>query len=153
MAGKAADAVKLITSWVGFSESNGKAQAKIVRPWNKWVGRSVNCKTTPWCQITCSSCLHQSSVPTTKTAGCKQAVSYYKKAKRWKKAGNKPSVGSQIFYDFSGKRKKPTHTGLCVAVSGTTITVIEGNKSNKVAKRKITYKSKYIYGIGVPKYK
>lgn len=152
MAGKAADAVKKVTSWLGYSESNGKADKYIIKPWDKWVGRKLTSK-TPWCQITCSSCLHQSSVPTTKTSGCKQAVAYYKKIKRWKKAGSKPSIGSQIFYDFSGKRKKPTHTGLCVSVSGSTITVIEGNKSNKVGRRKISYKSKYIYGIGVPKYK
>ena len=152
MAGKAADAVKLINSWIGYSESNKKADKYIIKPWDKWVKRALTSK-TPWCQITCSSCLHQSSVPTTKTSGCKQAVAYYKSIKRWKKAGSKPSVGSQIFYDFSGKRKKPTHTGLCIAVSGTTMTVVEGNKSDAVGKRKISYKSKYIYGIGVPKYK
>lgn len=157
MAGTVADAVKLIRSWNGYSESDGRAFKYIIKPWDKWVGRSVNCK-TPWCQITISSCLHQSSVPTTKTSGCKQAVSYYKSKKRWKKAGTKPSVGYQVFYDFSGKRKKPTHTGLVTALSGSTITVYEGNKSRKgksdaVGARKISYKSKYIYGFGSPAYK
>lgn len=152
MAGKAADAVKLIRSWNGYSESNKKADRYIIKPWDKWVGRSLTSK-TPWCQITCSSCLHQSGVTTTKTSGCLQAVNYYKSKKRWKKKTVKPCVGYQCFYDFKGKGR-PTHTGLVTAVSGNIVTVYEGNKSNKVGARKFNYKTyKYLYGWGSPAYK
>lgn len=152
MAGKAADAVKLIRSWNGYSETNKKADKYIIKPWDKWTGRKLTSK-TPWCQITVSSCLHQSGVTTTKTAGCLQAMNYFKSKKRWKKKTSKPSVGYQCFYDFKGKGK-PTHTGLVTAVSGSTVTVYEGNKSNKVGARKFNYKTyKYLLGWGSPAYK
>ena len=61
-------------------------------------------------------------------AGCKYAVRYYKAAKAWYKS---PKVGDQIFFGKSGKEK---HTGFVIEVSKTTVTTIEGNKSNAVKK-------------------
>ena len=147
-------AVAKIKSWKGYSESNGKAQKYIMRPYNKISGRSLNVKTTPWCQITVVSCLYQAGLKKYYiTAGCKQAVNWYKNKKRWKAKSTKPSVGWQVFYDFKGKGN-PTHTGLVTAVSGNTVTVYEGNKSNAVGVRKYNYKTytKYIYGYGLPYY-
>lgn len=147
-----------IKSWNGYSETNGKAQAYIMRPYNKQTGRSLSVKTTPWCQITVVEALVQSggvaSSNVYKTSGCKQAVAWYKKKKRWKSKGSKPSAGYQVFYDFKGKGN-PTHTGLVYKVSGSYMTVYEGNKGKpgKVGPRKIKWSSKYVYGYGVPLYK
>lgn len=152
MPGTAADARNLFRSWRGYSETNGKAQTYIVRPWNKWTGRSVSCKTTPWCQIAVSSCLHQVKVTTPKTSGCTQALAWYKSKKRYLKRGHKPAIGYQVFYNFKGGTK-PTHTGLVYSVSGKYMTVYEGNKKNAVGARKILYNSKYVIGFGVPPYK
>jgi hypothetical protein len=146
-------AVAKFKSWKGYSESNGKAQKYIMKPYNKISGRSLNVKTTPWCQIAVVSCLYQAGLKKYYvTAGCKQAVSWYKNKKRWKSKSTKPQVGWQIFYDFKGKGN-PTHTGIVTAVSGNTVTVYEGNKSNAVGARKFNYKTyKYIYGYGQPYY-
>ena len=144
-------------SFLGDSESNGKAQKDIMRPYNKLTGRSLNVKTCPWCQIFIVSCEYQSKSVKAgycKSSGCLQALNFYKKKKRYKKRGVTPSYAAQVFYDFKGKGK-PTHTGLIVKInkSKKTITVIEGNKSNKVAYRTISWNSKYILGYGLPYYK
>lgn len=151
--GTAKEAVAKFKSWNGYSESNGKAQKYIMKPYNKISGRSLNVKTTPWCQIAVVSCLYQAGVKKYYiTAGCKQAMNWYKNKKKWKAKSTKPQIGWQVFYDFKGKGN-PTHTGIVTAVSGNTVTVYEGNKSNKVGARKFNYKTyKYLLGWGVPYY-
>ena len=153
--GTVSEAVALFKSWKGLNETTKHAQTqkKIINPYNKISGRKLDCKTTPWCQIAVVSCLYQAGLKKYYvTAGCKQAVSWYKNKKRWKAKSAKPQVGWQIFYDFKGKGS-PTHTGLVIAVSGNTVTVEEGNKSNAVGPRKFNYKTyKYIYGYGQPYY-
>lgn len=156
MSGTAQDARKKFKSWNGYSESNGKAQKYIIKPYNKISKRNLNCKTTPWCQIAVVSCLYQAGVKKYYiTSGCLQALNWYKKKKRFKKRGVKPQVAWQVFYDFKGNGK-PTHTGLITSVNYKKkgyIYVIEGNKGNKVAYRHISYNSKYILGYGLPYYK
>ena len=152
-----ANMISKAKSFLGASESNGKAQARVLRPYNKLTGRSLNVKTCPWCQIFIVSCEYQSKSVKAgycKSSGCLQALNWYKKKKRYKKRGVTPSLAWQVLYDFKGKGK-PTHTGLIVKVnkSKKTITVIEGNKSNKVAYRTISWNSKYILGYGLPYYK
>ena len=149
-------ATSLFKSWKGLNETTKHAQTqkKIINPYNKISGRHLDCKTTPWCQVAVVSCLYQAGLKKYYvTAGCKQASSWYKNKKRWKSKTTKPTAGMQVFYDFKGKGS-PTHTGLVVAVSGNTVTVYEGNKSNAVGVRKYNYKTytKYIYGYGQPYY-
>ena len=153
MAGTSAQARAKIKSWLGYSESNGKADKYIVKPWGRWTGNTkASSKKNPWCQITVSQCLHSVKVSTSASAGCSQAQKWYKSRKRLKKRGVKPSPGWQVFYDFKGKGK-PTHTGLVYSVSGKYMTVIEGNNKNAVRARKILYTSKSVLSFGVPPYK
>ena len=44
------------------------------------------------------------------------------------------------------------HVGIVEKCDGKTITVIEGNKSNKVGRRTLAVNGKYIRGFGVPAY-
>lgn len=152
----AAQARTKFKSWNGYSESNGKAQKYIINPWNKKTGMKVNCKTTAWCAITTASCLLQVGVKKLSTsAGCTQQMKWYKSKKRWRKRGSTPKVGDLVFYDFKGKGKA-THTGMVTSVNYKKkgyIYVIEGNKSNKVGYRHISYTSKSILGFGIPYYK
>ncbi len=155
--GTVQEARALFKSWNGYSESNGKAQKYIMRPYNKISGRSLNVKTTPWCQISVVSCLYQAGVKKLYiTAGCTQAMKWYKKKGRFKKRGTMPQVGWQVFYNFKdSSTSKSTHTGIVTSVNKKTgyIYVIEGNKSNKVGYRRIKYNSKNIVGFGLPYYK
>ena len=68
-----------------------------------------------------------------------------------------PTTGDVIFYDWddSGKGDNtgwPDHVGLVVKAANGVITVIEGNKSDKVAERVIKVNSKFIRGFIAPKY-
>lgn len=155
--GTVQEARALFKSWNGYSESNGKAQKYIMRPYNKISGRSLNVKTTPWCQISVVSCLYQAGVKKLYiTSGCTQAMNWYKKKGRFKKRGTTPQVGWQVFYNFKdSSTSKSTHTGIVTSVNKKTgyMYVIEGNKSNKVGYRHIKYNSKNIVGFGLPYYK
>lgn len=79
-------------------------------------------------------------------AGCKFSAEYYKAKKAFKST---PAVGDQIFFYVKGSIG---HTGIVVAVSGDTITTVEGNKSNSV--KECTYKKgdSNIAGYGRPKW-
>lgn len=152
----AAKARSKFKSWNGYSESNGKAQKYIVDPWNKYMGMKVNCKKTAWCAIATASCLRQVGVTKlSMSAGCTTQMKWYRSKKRWRNRGAVPKVGDLVFYDFKGKGTA-THTGMVTSVNYKKkgyIYVIEGNKSNKVGYRHISYTSKYILGFGVPYYK
>lgn len=68
-----------------------------------------------------------------------------------------PKPGDIIFYDWqdSGSGDNagtPDHVGIVEKVSGNTITVIEGNKSDAVGRRTIKVNGRYIRGYGIPKY-
>ncbi len=143
-------------SWNGYSESNGKAQKYIIDPWNKKTGCKAKAKKNPWCAIAVASCLLQIGVKKLSlSAVCKTQMAWYKSKKRYKARGVKPQVGWIVFYDFKGEGY-PTHVGMVTSVNYKKkgyIYVIEGNKSNKVGYRHISYTSKYILGFGVPYYK
>lgn len=157
MAASTASAVKKVKSWNGYSESNGKAQKYIMKPYNTLTKRKLNVKTTPWCRITMVSDWYQTKTVKkySTTAGCTQALKWYKNKKRFKKRGTKPSVGWECLYNFKkpGSTTKATHTGMVIEVKGSYMKVDEGNKSNKVGIRTIKWNSKYIVGFGVPYYK
>ena len=146
-------------SWVGYSEKNGKAQKYIMSPYNKLTKRKLNVKTTPWCQITCVSADYQTKVVKkySTTAGCRQALNWFKKKKHYYKKGTTPKVGDQTFYDFKRKKaSKPTHTGRVASVSTAkhTCVVVEGNTQNTTKKRCFNYQTyKYLLGFGRPFYK
>jgi hypothetical protein len=68
-----------------------------------------------------------------------------------------PSPGDIIFYDWqdSGSGDNtgtPDHVGIVEKVSGSTITVIEGNYSETVKRRYLSVNGRYIRGYGIPKY-
>ena len=121
-------------------------------------------KNDPWCSEFVSACAIQ-------TFGKKDAISYFPlsascprmiveaKAKSiWvEKDSFKPSPGDFILYDWddTGKgdnRNSPDHVGIVEKVKDNTITVIEGNKHDKVARRTLNVNGKYIRGFVTPHY-
>lgn len=68
-----------------------------------------------------------------------------------------PDTGDCVLYDWddSGSGDNtgwPDHVGVVVSVSGSTIRVIEGNKSNTVGYRNLAVNGKYIRGFITPKF-
>ena len=80
-------------------------------------------------------------------AGCAYSAQYYQNAGRWHTSN--PQAGDQIFFYSGGGIN---HTGIVESVSGNTVTTIEGNTSDCVARRTYTLGSSYIAGYGRPKY-
>lgn len=119
----------------------------------------------PWCAEFVSACAIQ-------TFGKKDAISYFPlsascprmiteaKAKGiWiEKDSFIPQNGDFILYDWDDKEPKkdnknsPDHVGIVEKVKDGSITVIEGNYSNKVKRRTLIVNGKYIRGFVTPHY-
>lgn len=151
--------VAKVKSFDGASERNGRAQKEIGNPYSKCVKRKVSVKKTPWCQIMCVAADYVTKTVKryTTTAGCRQALAWFRNKKHYYKKGVTPKVGDQPFYDFKRKKaSKPTHTGRIISVNTKNHTCVaeEGNTSNTTKKRRFNYKTyKYLLGFGRPFYK
>lgn len=77
-------------------------------------------------------------------AGCEWSARYYREQGRFFTSDPKP--GDQIFFN------NYAHTGIVEKINGITITTIEGNTSNQVARRTYAIGSSSIDGYGRPKY-
>ena len=91
-------------------------------------------------------------------AGCVEAVSYFKSAKRWHTKPADFKVGDKVFFK-NAKYVKATnplgvyHTGLIVAKTSTTITTVEGNTNGgMVAKKSYKLTDSKLAGVGRPRY-
>lgn len=122
-------------------------------------------KSDPWCAEFASACAIQ-------TFGKKDAISYFPltascprmiteaKAKGiWvEKDSYVPKTGDFILYDWNDTEPKkdnknsPDHVGIVEKVKDGSITVIEGNYSNKVKRRTLDINGKYIRGFVTPHY-
>ena len=80
-------------------------------------------------------------------AGCLYSAQYYKNAGRWTTT---PEAGEQIFFSYSAGEY--SHTGIVTEVQNGSVTTVEGNSSDQVAKRKYAANDPRIVGYGVPKW-
>ena len=78
------------------------------------------------------------------SALCRQSAQYYKDAGAWTM---RPEIGDQIFFYSSGDIN---HTGIVVGVATGSVTTIEGNSSDMVAKRIYSVSDSKIAGYGRP---
>ena len=149
-------------SWLGCKESDG-SHKKIIDTYNahKPLARGYAVKyTDAWCATFVSAVAiatgYTDIIPT--ECGCGQMLDLFKKLGCWQESdAYAPNPGDIIFYDWedSGKGDNtgwPDHVGIVEKVTGSTITVIEGNYSNSVKRRSIAVNAKLIRGYGVPKY-
>lgn len=147
-------ATKLIVSWRGYSESNGKADKFIIQPWNRATGCHATAKKNPWCAITVASDLLQIKAKGySKSSTCKGQKDYFKKHSRWIAKGKKPRRGDVIFVTgHEGIITCVRNNGTGVYYSGNT-----GAKTDRVAPASFNWKTgksgkKAIQGYGRPSY-
>ena len=152
-------------SYVGCKESDGSFK-KIIDLYNshKPLARGYKVKyTDEWCATFVSAvsiaCGLTDIMPT--ECSCSKMIELHKKLGQFVEADNYiPSPGDLIMYywkdgtnyattDCTGN---PNHVGIVASVDGTSIVVIEGNKSEAVAYRAMTVNGKYIRGYCVPNY-
>ena len=81
-------------------------------------------------------------------AGCKYSARFFKKKGQFHTSD--PRQGDQIF--FGSSMDDVPHTGLVEKVTKTKVYTIEGNTSNKVARREYALSSSKILGYGRPAY-
>ena len=154
--------VAIMEDWVGLKESNGSFKP-IIDLYNshKPLARGYKVKYTDhWCATTVSAAFIKAGLtdiaPT--ECSCAKMIELYQKLGRWEeKDSYSPAVGDIIMYDWDDDGKgdntgHPEHVGIVSKVLGKIITVIEGNKSESVAKRTIKVGDKYIRGYCLPDY-
>lgn len=77
---------------------------------------------------------------------CSAGAQYFKTAGRWT---THPAVGNVIFFVVGGGIN---HTGIVTAINGATITTVEGNSSDMVARRTYAAGDSHIAGYGTPRW-
>lgn len=154
--------VKQAQEWVGLNESSGSFK-KIIDLYNshKPLARGYKLKyTDAWCAGTIGAlavaCKATDIIPM--EVSCPYMISHAQKMGIWVEADNHvPASGDIVMYDWqdSGSgdnRGGADHVGIVEKVSGSIITVIEGNYSNSVKRRDLQVNGRYIRGYIVPKY-
>lgn len=133
-------------NWNKFAENADLAKLYGWKPQNQ-----------PWCDVAYDvgmiECfgLENASAMTYQPIGrgsalCKTSAQYYKNNGAWYGA---PQPGDQIFFLSNGSIE---HTGVVESVSNSTVTTIEGNTSDMVARRSYPLTSAKIAGYGRPKW-
>ena len=156
-------------AWLGRKEADG-SHKEIIDLYNKYkkTGDYKMTYTDPWCAAFVSAVGMAVSIAKSlpgkpydlipSSAACETMITLYKGAQRWVEDDSYlPSPGDVILYDWqdSGVGDNtgiPDHVGIVVSVSGSQITLIEGNISDMVAYRTIQRDGRYIRGYGIPDY-
>lgn len=154
--------VSIMRGWVGRNEADGSHKA-IIDIYNSQgkLPRGYKVKyTDEWCATTVSAAFIQAGLtniaPT--ECGCGEMIKLYQNLGRWVEDDNHlPSPGDIVMYYWKDNGKGdctgwPNHVGIVESVSGNTIVVIEGNKSESVARRSLQRNGKYIRGYCCPDY-
>ena len=151
--------IKKAESWIGLNEKDGSFK-QIIDLYNKGT-RGYDVKyTDAWC----ATMIGALAIATGNTdiipvdCSCGRMIEKAKTMGIWvEDDAYKAKVGDIILYDWqdSGKGDDtgwPDHVGLVAKIENNIMTVIEGNKANKVDTRKISVNSRYIRGYITPKY-
>ena len=149
-------------SYLGCKESDG-SHKKIIDLYNshKPLARGYAVKyTDEWCATFVSAisiALGYTDIMPTECS-CTKMIELYKAKGRWKENdAHVPSPGDIVMYDWQDNGRgdntgTPDHVGFVVAVNGTAMTIIEGNKGEAVAYRSLNVNGKYIRGYCLPDY-
>lgn len=159
---KAKDIINQAIAWLGKKESDGSFK-EIIDIYNshKPLARGYKMKyTDEWCATFVSAvaikCNATDIIPT--ECSCQRMIELFKNIGCFVEDENRvPNTGDIIFYDWQDDGKGNNtgwadHVGIVEKVSGSTITVIEGNYSWQVQRRTVQVNAKNIRGYAVPKY-
>ncbi len=154
--------VQTARGYLGSKEADG-SHRKIIDGYNahKPLARGYLVKyTDAWCATFVSFvgivCGLTDIMPT--ECGCGAMIDLYKKKGRWQENdAYRPQPADIIMYDWDDNgvgdcTGYPEHVGIVEVVDGNTITVIEGNMSDKVGERKLQVNGRYIRGYCLPDY-
>lgn len=148
------DIIGVAKTQIGYKESDVNGQENYTK-----YGAHYNMQWTAWCAIFIVWCAEEANVPRNTIpllAGCGQLKNWYKDRGLWHnsayRGGNyKPKAGDIVFYDWS-VAGSADHVGLVTGSSSTSFTTIEGNYSDKVQTRMVSFTSNQVLGYASPKY-
>lgn len=154
--------VKTAVSYLGCNEYSG-THKKIIDIYNSQKPLPVGYKVTyndAWCAAFVSAVAVELDLTDIiyPECGCGRMIVLFKKKGRWQESDSyTPDPGDLIMYDWDDSGSGDNtggadHVGFVVSVSGSTIKVIEGNKSDSVAYRTIPVDGLYIRGYCLPDY-
>lgn len=152
----------VMRGWLGYSEANGKFKAIIdlyntQRPLPRGYAVQYD---DEWC-ATCVTAagiqagLHDIILG---ECSCSKMIALYQAVGRWEEDdAYRPEPGDIIMYDWQDTGKGDNtggadHVGIVEKVVGNTITIIEGNKGEAVARRTLAVNGRYIRGYCLPDY-
>lgn len=149
-------------SYLGCKESDG-SHKKIIDLYNshKPLARGYAVKyTDAWCATFASAVAiamgYTDIIPT--ECGCEEFIKLAQSKGIWvEDDAYTPNVGDFILYDWDDNgvgdcTGHSDHIGIVTGVSGSNLTITEGNMSDAVGTRKIAVNAKYIRGYVTPKY-
>lgn len=136
---EASRVIQIAASEVGYKEGSGN---------NNKYGQAYGMNNQPWCAIFVWWVFKQAGVShlIKKTASCPTLMSWFKGRNRFYKSN--PKAGDVVFFNWNGG-SSAQHVGIVESVSGSSITTIEGNTSDRVKRMK---RSSAIIGYGRPDY-
>lgn len=154
--------VSAIRGWLGYSEANGKFKA-IIDLYNTQKPLPVGYKvqySDEWCATTVTAAGMAAGLSDIilGECSCSRMIALYQAVGRWQESdAYRPQPGDIIMYDWQDTGAgdctgAPDHVGIVEKVVGNTITIIEGNKGEAVARRTLTVNGRYIRGYCLPDY-
>lgn len=157
----AQDVLNVMRSWLGYSEANGKFKQIIdLYNSNPPLARGYRVQYhDEWCDTCVSAAAIKAGARDLigTECGCEQHVNIFKAKGIWIEDGTiTPQAGDIILYNWDDGTQPndgySDHIGYVESVSGRTITCIEGNKGEAVARRTLTVGNGNIRGYARPKY-
>ena len=162
MSATAKQVLDVAKSWIGLNEADG-THKQILDVYNahKPLARGYKIKTSDsWCDAFVSACaIKAGAVDIIGTeVSCEKHIAIFKEKGIWIEDGSiTPKVGDIILYNWDDKTQPndgwADRIGIVEKINDKSITVIEGNKNDKVTRRKIMVGSGLIRGYARPKYK
>ncbi len=136
------DIVSVAAKEIGYRET-GNNRTK----YGEWYGANG----AAWCHMFASWCAAKAGIPVSvipKTASTTEGMEWFKSRGRFKYKGKYTPKRGDLVYFKTGR----SHVGIVEKVTGSTLHTIEGNSSDKVARRTYPLSEKTITGYGVPEY-
>lgn len=154
--------VEIMQGWLGATNGSAKHQ-DIIDTYNSYLPHPRGYKMTlkdAWCAATVSAAAIRAGytdiIPV--ECSCRKLIELAQKKDIWVEDDSfTPKPGDIIIYSWDDNGigdciTGANHTGIVETVVGTTITVIEGNYSQRCQRRTLSVNGRYIRGYIVPKY-
>lgn len=136
------DIVSVAAKEIGYRETGNN-----MTKYGAWYGTNG----ATWCHMFVSWCAAKAGIPSSvvpKTASTSEGMAWFKSRGIFKYKGKYTPKRGDLVYFKTGR----SHVGIVEKVTGSTLHTIEGNTSDRVARRTYPLSEKTITGYGVPKY-